>query len=260
MPPIAKQIQDTGVSEALDILAGPFGLRRFVVQFALVGTQIRIQGLEAVPLRIGGGPPPPDLSGEKMEALEKALGRLHRDSGDWRQGAIGYVRDARGKTRLLPVFGRDSSDARVDTLPMPGPPAHPLETPVYLKLRESLVAPCKEVYARSQAIGSPWEEWEVEDDTALHLHIALDASGEPRRTRSHPCQVLGTYEPAWSRFTWRLEEALFPEQAFALGDFSCTWDAAMELGLICAARLSADWLFVQPVDDRGTVLLVAVYR
>ena len=73
MPPIAKQIQDTGVSEALDILAGPFGLRRFVVHFALVGTQVRIQGLEAVPLRIGGGPPPPDLSGEKMEALEELL-------------------------------------------------------------------------------------------------------------------------------------------------------------------------------------------
>jgi hypothetical protein len=256
----ARQIQETGVSEALDALAGPFGLRRFVVHFELVGAQVRVSGLDAVPLRIGGGPPPADLNGERMAALEQALGRLQRSMEAWRMGAIGYVRDARGKTRLLPVFGEEARNARVDTLPMPGPPAHPLETHEYLHLRESLVAPCRQVHSRSQAMGQDWEDWEIKADTQLILHLELDASGEPTRTRQHSCQVLGTFDPTWMRFTWRVEEPLFREGVFDLGDFSSTWDAAMELGLLCTARLEAQWLFVQPIDDRGSVLLVSVFR
>jgi hypothetical protein len=142
---------------------------------------------------------------------------------------------------------------------MPGPPAHPLETPEYLHLRESLVAPCREIYARSQAQGQDWEDWEIKSDTTLLLHLEMNEEGEAARSRSYRCQVLGTFDPPWARFTWRVSAPLFAEKVFSLGDFSCTWDAAMELGLICAARLSAEWFFVQPIDDRGSVLLVAVY-
>ena len=261
--PNAKQIQEAGVSAALDSLAGPFGLRRFVIHFELVGAKIRIMGLDAVPLRMGGGPPPPDLNGQRMEALSQALGRLYRattsTSQGWHRGAIGYTRDARGKVHLYPLFDDETDGARVDKLPMPGPPAHPLETPEYLRLRESLIAPCRQIHARSYNRGQDWEDWEIKDDTQLLLHLAFKSDGSPERSRTHSCQVLGTFEPTWNRFTWRTEQPLFTEQVFNLGDFGATYDAAMELALVTAARLGAEWLFVQPIDDRDTVLLVAVF-
>ena len=206
---------------------------------------------------------PPDLNGQRMEALSQALGRLYRattsTSQGWHRGAIGYTRDARGKVHLYPLFDDETDGARVDKLPMPGPPAHPLETPEYLRLRESLIAPCRQIHARSYNRGQDWEDWEIKDDTQLLLHLAFKSDGSPERSRTHSCQVLGTFEPTWNRFTWRTEQPLFTEQVFNLGDFGATYDAAMELALVTAARLGAEWLFVQPIDDRDTVLLVAVF-
>ena len=119
--PNAKQIQEAGVSTALDRLSGPFGLRRFVIHFELVGAKIRLIGLDAVPLRMGGGPPPPDLNGHRMEELSQALQNLYRATEStpqkWSRGAIGYTRDARGKVHLYPLFDDEADAAQVDKLP-----------------------------------------------------------------------------------------------------------------------------------------------
>ena len=54
-------------------------------------------------------------------------------------------------------------------------------------------------------------------------------------------------------------EPLFEETVFCWESFLCSWDAAMELGLLSVARLGASWLFAGPLDDGDNTLLLAVW-
>ena len=108
------------------------------------------------------------------------------------------------------------------------------------------MAPCRQIHARSYNRGQDWEDWEIKDDRQLILHLAFHPDGTPKRLRTHSCQVLGTFEPTWNRFTWKTETPLFSEQVFTLGDFDSTYDAAMELALVSTARLGAGGYLSNP--------------
>lgn len=251
-----RYLRAAKVDRALDQLAGPYGCRRFLVRFALRGLKVRLEGVEAVPLSWGGGPPPGDPRGERAAELERCLTMLHRNMSTgprWDRGAIAYVRDALGRTEITPAFDDDADIVVVDDLPAAGPPGHPLEDPSLphlLALHEARIA---ELHQRGRAVVDDWDWWEVIDDRSLVLHHE-----EPPRSRALRCVTLATFEPRHGRFTWRMDAPAFPEPPFQLGSFASTLDAAVELGLLCTARMNGRWLFMQPIDDHGAQLLVAV--
>ncbi len=253
----ARYIRAARVDAALDALAGPYGCRRFVVRFAAKGRTVVFLDLETLALPFGGGPPPDDPSGERVANLEKALSRLHANMSlgpKWQRGAFAYLRDASGATELIPAFDDDADEARLERLPMPGPPGHPLEdtaTDTLFALRARDMA---RVLAATRALPVDWETWEVDEDIGLTLHFA-DGS-----VRKHRCLVLATFEARWSRFTWRAKEPLGSENLFKTPAFPCTLDKAIELGLLSTALVGGDWMFMQPFDEQGGQLIVAVRR
>jgi hypothetical protein len=107
---------------------------------------------------------------------------------------------------------------------------------------------------RSKAVD--WEWWEVDDETRLTLHYTDDSVP----SRSLQCQVLATHEGHASRFTWQCARPVGSAAIFETPTFASTLDASMELGFLACAVLDAQWLFVQPFDDQGGQLLVAVFR
>ncbi len=258
----ARYVRAAGVDRALDALAGPYGVRRFLVHFAVRGARVRVESVSAIPLAWGGGPPPEDPSGQARAKLEQALGRLHRNMStgpSWGRGAVSYVRDAQGRTELQTSFDDDADDAGVDALPVPGPPGHPLEDPQTVRLLDAWEGPLMDLRNRTAAVTPDWDEWEVVDDRQLVLYWGGGPDGPPpTRSRRLRCRTLATFEPRWSRFTWRTERALFPEAVFGAAFFPATFDAAIELAAVAAARMDAAWLFAQPYDDTGSLLLVAV--
>jgi hypothetical protein len=251
-----RYVRAARVDRALDLLAGPYGCRRFLVRFGARGLKVRLEGVEAVPLAWGGGPPPADPRGERGAELERCLTMLHRNMATgprWERGAIAYVRDALGRTEITPAFDDDADVVVVDDLPAAGPPGHPLEDPSLPRLLALHEARIAELHQRGRAVVDDWDWWEVVDDRTLVLHYE-----SPPRSRSLRCVTLATFEPRHGRFTWRMEEAAFPEPPFALGSFASTLDAAVELGLLTTARMNGRWLFMHAVDDHGAQLLVAV--
>jgi hypothetical protein len=259
----ARYVRAAGVDRALDELAGPFGVRRFLVRFSLRGAAMRLDSVDAMPLNWGGGPPPEDPSGRVRARLEATLGRLHRNMATgpaWSRGAISYVRDAQGRTEVQLSFDDDADDTRLDALPLPGPPGHPLEDPGTEHMMRAWEGPMAEVQVRSAAVTPDWDEWEVIDDHTLVLYWGGGPEGPPPTdTRRARCRTLATYQPRWSRFTWRTGDPLFEDAVFSVEFFPATFDAAVELALVAAARLQARWLFVQPYDESGSVLMVAVF-
>lgn len=259
----ARYVRAAGVDRVLDELAGPFGVRRFLVRFALKGAAVRVGSVDAMPLNWGGGPPPEDPSGRVRARLEGALARMQRNMAtgpSWSRGAVSYVRDAQGRTEVQLSFDDDADDTRLDGLPMPGPPGHPLEAPETEHMIRAWEGPIAELQVRSAAVTPDWQEWEVVDDHTLALYWGGGPDGPPptdvRRAR---CRTLATYQPRWSRFAWRTDTPLFAEAVFAVEHFPATFGAAVELALVAAARLQARWLFVQAYDDAGSVLMVAVF-
>ena len=120
--------------------------------------------------------------------------------------------------------------------------------------------PLSDVQLRTAAVSPDWDEWEVVDDHTLVLFWGGGPEGPPpSQVRRHRCRTLATFQPRWSRFTWRTEGNLFEERVFHAESFPATFDAAVEVALLSCARLRAQWLFVQPYDDDGGVLMVAVF-
>lgn len=247
----ARYFRAAKVPDALAALAGPYGVRRFLVRFARQGAAVRVQAIDAVPLQWGGGPPPEDLTGQKRQALARALTRLHKNMAlgpRWERGVVGYLRDREGQEQIMPLFDEDADMADLSKLPAPQPPGHPLEDPSYGGLIANFEPRMHAVHARTAMIGGAWEVWELEEhDLVLHY---------PDEIRRHRCQVLGTFDAGRKRFMWQSEGALFPEPPFADRAFSCDWNGANELCLLAAARLDADWLFVGDIGD-GRVLFGA---
>ncbi len=260
----ARYLRAAGVDRALDTLSGPYGVRRFLVHFAARGARVRVSAVDAIPLGWGGGPPPPDPTGKARAELERALTRLHANMATgprWEQGAVGYVRDARGQATVMAVFDEDAEKASLEDLPPPPKPGHPLEEPETRALIAQWEPAMAELHARSSKVAPTWAAWEIKEDRQLFLYFGgdPDEGPPPTETRRAPCQVLATFEPRWGRFTWRAASPLFSERLFGWDSFAATWDAANEVTLLAAARMQARWLFMQPIDDAGGVIFAAVF-
>jgi len=256
----ARYIRASGVDQAIEGLAGPYGVRRFVLFFEVRGESVRLVQLAAVNLAWGGGPPPPDPLGERVQALERTMGRLYRNMATgprWTRCAMGYTRDVDGRSSIFPSFGDAVDSADLSSLPMPGPPGHPLETPETLNLLAQWDGPLTEVRGRTAVVSADWDDWEIKDDTTLFLHY--DSAQESDQLRRLRCRVLATYAPRWSRFVWQIDPPIFKETIFATSTFSASWDAAAEICMLCVARMRASWLFAQPIDEHDKMLLAAVW-
>ena len=257
-----RYVRAAGVDRALDALSGPFGLRRYVVRFERRGQKVRVVSVEAQPLGTGGGPPPEDPSGQRLAALEKALTALQRNMATgpaWERGVVSYLRDARGRATLAPFFDEDSDQLSLDSLPIPGPGSHPLETPEYLDLMGLWAPRMAEVQARTTGVSADWDLWEIKDDRLLELQFDVDDQDRPGEVRRLRCRTLATFDPRWGRFKWQVPGPLFDEKVFASGEIHCDFAAASELCLLTCARLRASWLFVSACDDAGRLLMVAVF-
>ncbi len=256
-----RYVRAAGVDRALEALAGPYGVRRFLVRFAVRGARVRVTALEAIPLSWGGGPPPADPSAQLRSRLEQALGRLHTNMASgprWSRGAASFLRDARGGASLRLVFDEDADEARLDDLPMPPKPGHPLEAPetrdLFAAWEHGMVA----IHQRSARFPQDHAAWEIEGDwLTLHYGGDPDEGEQPTRTERRRCQVLATYSPKAGELTWQCAP-LFEEAVFSRKSFPSTFDAAMQVGLLAAARIGADLLLALSTDERGTVLTVAV--
>jgi hypothetical protein len=259
---IARQVRAAGVDRGVDALCGPYGCRRFLLRFGARGGAVRVSAVEAVPLAWGGGPPPAEGRDAALAVVERSLGVLHRNMAvrtPWERGALALVRDAHGRTSLTALFDDDADAASLDQLPAPGPPGHPLERPETRRLLADWEGPVQALHARTRAAPPVWDDWEVLDDTTLVFTEGEGPAGaEPARTRRLPCRTLATWEARGSRFTWQTGAPLFDDPLFAERPFPAPFDAATELCLLAGAMLGARTLFIQPVDDAGTVLIVAV--
>lgn len=256
-----RYVRAAGVDRALQALAGPFGVRRFLVRFSVRGARVRVTAVEAIPLSWGGGPPPADPSGDNRAQLEKALARLHANmamGSRWTRGAASFLRDARGAATLRLVFDDDADDSRLDDLSMPPKPGHPLEAPETRELFATWEHGMVAVHQRSARFPQDHAAWEIEEDRlTLHYGGDPDEGEQPTRTERRRCKVLATYSPVAGELAWQCDP-LFEEAVFSWKRFPSTFDAAMQVGLLAAARIGADLLLALSTDEHGTVLTVAV--
>ena len=266
----ARYLRAAGVDHALDSLAGPFGLRRFLVGFAARPAgggrhQVELTEILSMPLAKGGGPPPADPSGEHQPALARALTRLHANMAvgpAWTHGVVGYTRDSRGRTQLYPLFDEDSEAARLDMLPVPSGPGHPLEQPTYQRLVANWEARMAAVHARSSHVRPDWDQWTVDGDTlSLSYDRVEGIQAEPRwrEVRHFPCHALATFFPARERFTWQTSRRPGGGAPFAEGEVVADWAAAHEISLLAAAVVGAAWLFAGEFGEHEELLYVAVF-
>lgn len=254
-----RYLRAAGVDTALEAIAGPYGCRRFVVRFHHRGGRVRLKGVEAVPLSWGGGPPPDDPRGTRFDKLVAALDRLHANMAlgpTWDRGALAYLRDAEGRTEIIPTFDDDADAVYAADLPVPGPPGHPLEAPETRALLARAAPALGRVLSTTRGMVTDWDWWEIDDDVRLTLHW----DGPPERSLVHRCRVLATFEPERLRFQWRTPEPLGSALVFQSERFAATVDAAMELAMLATVEVGGAWLLAQPYDDRGSQLLAAVYR
>jgi hypothetical protein len=250
-----RLLRESGVDRAVEELAGPFGLRRFLLTFQRQGAGVRLRGIEAVALGWGGGPPPEDPGGHRAERIERALsalGRAMTPRWPWSRGAVGYTRRASGSGHLVVLFDEDADPYHLDQLPLPGPPGHPLEGPAWLAQLAQSEAAIAALRQRSQAIFADWESWQIRGDRELLLSW-------PGRSQNLRCLTLATLEPAAQRYTWRTEAPLWAGPPFDAPPFSCSVEAAFELCSYSAARLGARWLFAQPLEEGEVLLFASVF-
>lgn len=248
----ARYLRASGIDRALEKLNGPYGVRRYLLFFERRGERIVVSDLDCITLAWGGGPPPEDRDGSAVTAVELALRRLHANMAlgpRWERGVIGVVRDRDGRVQLFPAFDADADDARLEDLPVPPKPGHPLESPDWLDGLAQWGPRMGVVQARSAAMGADRDDWEIERD------MLRFPDG-----RTFRCRVLATFDPANMRLVWQVSKPLFDGEVFEWREFQASFDAAMEVGLLTTARLSATWMFVGRIDDAGAVLMVAAWE
>jgi len=249
-------LQQAGVYDAVFNICGPFGVRRFVVRFESKGHTIDITEIETLPLQYGGGAPQATTP-QNMKILKQTLKTLkHKMSGwaTWEQGVLGVVRNCDNEMQVIPFFDSDVEGISVEHLPTP-PQGHPLEDRAYLHLKASVQAQLEPVFMNTNAISHDWKEWEI-DENILTLVYEDDIESTVERKR---CQVLATLDQdgVWA---WQVSEPLFSEEVFCWEYFLCDWDSAVELGMVCVARLNGTWLFYSLVStDPQVTLFVAVW-
>ena len=253
---IGRYLRAAGVDRALLQMCGPFGVRRFVIRYAQEGNHIKLTDLETHPLPFGGGPPDPKGAEEGLQPLEAAVTRLHRNmmhSLPWTRGAVAVTRDADDHLEIIPLFDEDADAATLADLGVPGPPGHPLEGLAYREMIAGNEAGMASVHGQTSRRRGSWKSWEVaEGDDALILE---HDSGQTR----HQARVLGTFHPSRSRFEWATDTPLFGEPIYEAQSFSIIMDILMELCFVTTDRLGADWLFMEPYNDKGDIVLISVW-
>lgn len=257
----ARYLRAAGVDRALEAMAGPYGLRRFMVAFQAVPAgagRLRVELVEllAMPLSLGGGPPPPDPDGRHRAALETALTRLQINMASgpaWSRGVLGYVRDGRGRSEILPAFDEDADVASLDALPVPSGPGHPLEQPAYAHLLATWEPRMRALQERSARLALAFDGWEVHDDR-LRLELAEG------RALEFPCQPLLSFAPARGRLSWQTARRPGGERPFDAPEVLVDWSGAHELALLAGACLDAAWLFNGEFGEQGELLYAAVFR
>ena len=256
----ARLLRASGLDRALHSFAGPFGLRRFVLYFALRGAFVVVNEVATSRLPGGGGPPRPDVTGRLLVGVERALTQLHRNmvSGPrWDRGAVGYVRELDARPRLLTWFDEDVDAKLLERLPIPAPPGHPLESPAWEQMRGRYEAQFQQVNARSRQVTMDLTRWEVDRSGILTLETGQpgQAGFDRRRLR---CVVMARFEPKAGRLYWEVAEPLFDEEPFTWPDLTCDLEGALEVGMLATARLGADRLYAPSYNAAGDILLVAV--
>ncbi|MCB9778507.1 MAG: hypothetical protein H6742_08100 [Alphaproteobacteria bacterium] len=266
----ARYVRAAGVDVALDGVAGPYGLRRFIVRFAARPTgagrfQVELTDILAMPLAAGGGPPPQDPTGDHRVRLEQALRRLHANMSvgpAWSRGAIGYVRDGKGHTQLVLWFDEDVDGARIDDLRVPPGQGHPLEQPAWFRLLAHLEHKMAQLHSRSSSMPTDHDLWEVDDGVLLQHFGALGPGpdGEERfaRTQRFRCEPLAVYFPRHQRLAWQTTRRP-GGSLFADDELVADWTGAHEVALAAATELGAAWLFSGEFGDRGERLYCAVF-
>ena len=253
---LIESMQSAGVYDAVFAVCGPFGVRRFMLGFASKGHSIEIREIETLPLQYGGGTPSA-ATPENMQALRAALKDLQNRMSSWapwEQGILGVVRNCDNKMQVIPFFDADIEGVSVEHLPTPSQ-GHPLEDRAYLKVKASVQAQIEPVYMNTMAISHDWTEWAI-DAEELRLVYQDDIESTVDKKR---CRVLATFDQD-GQWAWQVSEPLFSEEVFCWEYFLCDWEAAMELGMLCVARLNGTWLFYSLVStDPQVTLFVAVW-
>ena len=249
-------MQQAGVYDAVFGICGPFGVRRFVLRFVAKGHTVDITEIETLPLQYGGGAPQ-HTNSDRMDALKRSLKKL-KDAmhswAPWDVGILGVVRDCDNAMQVIPFFDADVEGVSVEHLPTP-PQGHPLEERGYLHIKSSVQAQIEPVYMNTSAISHDWTEWSI-DGEVLTLMYDDDIESTVERKR---CQVLATFD-ADGIWTWQVEQPLFSEEVFCWEYFICDWDSAVELSMVCTARLNGTWVFYSLVStDPQVTLFVAVW-
>ena len=253
---IQRYLRTTGVAQEINLISGPYGVRRFLLHFAEKGAMVSIIEIESIPLQSGGGAPTL-TSKENLGELERALTRLYNNMQgglQWSRGVLGCLRDCDNQLQLYPFFDEDVEQITVQKLPIPAVP-HPLEGNEYQHLKASMEAKMGPVIQKTQSLSHEWSVWEIENDELFLMY------GDPERPEGvdrKRCKVLGTFSPDFY-WDWQVSEPLFDETIFCWENFIADWDAIVEFALMTTARLGADWLFISVVGDGDTSLFVAVW-
>jgi len=253
---IGRYLRAAGVDRALTQMCGPFGVRRFVIRYAMEAERVVLTDLETHPLPFGGGPPDPRGAEEALQPLEAAITRLHRNmltSMPWTRGAVAVIRDAEDHLDIVPLFDEDADAAQLADLDIPGPPGHPLEGMEYQQMIAGNEAGMATVHGQTSRRRGSWTGWEVPEENDA---LVLQHDGGSTR---HRAQVLGTFHPSRLRFEWASENSLYDEPIFTTPVFSITMDVMMEFGFAVTARLGADWLFMDEYNDKGDIVLISVW-
>ena len=251
-------LQEANIPEGLARIAGPFGVRRFIVYFSISRGTTVVQRVETVTLGHGGGPPSHDTS-DNRRLFEEAVTSLHRTlqaKHPFTKGALGFVRETEGQFSILPYFEEDMEQANLDDLPKPKK-GHPADSTAYKNLRAKSQIDMQRIQAKTHSIHQDWDQWSIDKNqlTLQYTYPMFD-------TQVHRCQVLATFSLQSQTWTWQLEKPLDSDPIFVHHSFLFSLDSAMELGFICCAKLDCDWLFTSETDgvETGLHLLVGVWE
>ena len=247
-----KWLHEAEIHTALNDMAGPTGVSRFLLFFRVERKSVVIEHIDSVPLLKGGGPPK-NTSPAALDKVKQAILSFMRIVSQCpiHKGCLGFVRDDRNKYDLLAFFDDDVAPITLDMLPVPKR-GYALEDPKYLRLLGSNELQLGQLIAQAARSVADWEEWSIEKETLILEYPQAS-------TRQYTITVLGTFD--WSGFmwNWQVDEPLFTEDAFTCREFLATWDQVMELGYLTTALLHGSWLFVGQLDE-STVLLGCVHN
>ena len=234
----------SGVSEALEVSCGPFGLRRFVLRGEVREGRVRLGNVDSVPLPKGGGPPAAAAWAAGASGLEGALTRFRRSlppQAQFAELAVGVVRGALPPLALSVRFDEDVSSLRPTDLALPVGDAHPIEDPAYIRALAGW-APRLDAMRGSYSVARG--EWSLTDGR-------LD-DGE----RRVPAVAIASWHPSQRQFEWLLDSPAGEEAPFVEPIFALDLAGAMELVCFAALRMGAAGV-VQGTLETGVVVYLA---